>query len=218
MNVNPSARRILLYGDSLVFGKASGPNKRLPVEVRFSGLLQKQLGEDYELIEEGLRARTLEGENAVGKYRNGLEQFPSVLGSHLPLDLVIIMLGTNDCNATAKKTPEQISSALKKYPPIIEEWSKHFEVSLPKLLIVAPPHINEFFYDELMRQIFGPQAGEKAAALPALYEKVAKDLNADFFDSSKVCEPAKGDGVHLDEAGNETLAVALYKKVLEIFV
>ncbi len=217
MNANPSAKRILLYGDSLVFGKASGPNKRLSGDVRFSVLLQKQLGNDYEIIEEGLRARTLEGENAIAKHRNGLEQFPSVLGSHLPLDLVIIMLGTNDCNATAQKTPQQIAEGLRNYPPIIGEWAKHFEVPLSKILIVAPPRINQNFYDELMGQIFGPEAGEKAAALPALYQIEAKNLKTEFLDISKVCEPAKGDGVHLDESGNKAVADSLQAKVLEVF-
>lgn len=216
MNVNPTAKRILLYGDSLVFGKASGPNKRLSIDIRFSGLLQKQLGDDYEVIEEGLRARTLEGENAIAKHRNGLEQFPPILGSHLPLDLVIIMLGTNDCNATARKTPEKIADSLKKYPPIIEEWSKLFEVPMPRLLIVAPLRINQSFYDDLMGQIFGPEAPAKAEELPELYKLAATELGAHFLDISEVCEPAEGDGVHLDESGNRAVAEALHKKVLEI--
>jgi lysophospholipase L1-like esterase len=209
MNTNLSAKRILLYGDSLVFGKASGRNERLDAKTRFSGVLQDLLGDEFEVIEEGLRARMIEGESAFFPDRDGLQQFSPILGSQLPVDLVVIFLGTNDCNAKAQKTPQDIAASLRKYPPIIQEWCTFMAVPLPKLLIIAPPAIDQTSYDEPARNIFGSEAASKAEALPAQYALVAKELGAIFFDSSAVCKPATGDGIHLDEANNQSLANAL---------
>jgi lysophospholipase L1-like esterase len=213
MNAAPSAKRILIYGDSLVYGKASGRNKRLDISTRFSGVLQVILGDGYEIIEEGLRGRTLNGENAFFKDRNGLIQFSPIIGSHLPVDLVVILLGTNDCNAGAHKSPEDIAESLRYYPPKIQEWGEFLSVPLPKILVLAPPKINSAFYDEACAEVFGDEAPDKANALPILYEQIAKELNADFLNLAEVCEPARGDGIHLDESGNRAVAEAIAGKI-----
>src|SRR5689334_11654512 len=98
MNTNKAAKTILIYGDSFTFAKIPG-GLRYDCETRFTGVLQKELGKDYEVIEEGLRGRTVSGENSFFPYRNGLEQFGPIIGSHLPLDLLVLFLGTNDLNS-----------------------------------------------------------------------------------------------------------------------
>lgn len=216
MNTNIHAKRILLYGDSLVYGKVSGENARLDSKTRFSCVLQDLLGGEYEVIEEGLRARTMSGENKSFPERNGLEQFGPILGSHLPLDLLVILLGTNDCNATADKTPEKIAEELKEYSPIVKNWCKVLAAPIPQLLIVAPPYINEAYYDEVMARIFGKGAGSKTQELGFLYEKVARELGVEFLNSATVCQPAPGDGIHLDAQGNRQLAAAMHEKIKEI--
>lgn len=213
MNTNPEAKRILLYGDSLVYGKASGKNERLDSKTRFSGVLQGLLGGEYEVIEEGLRARMIAGENSFFPDRDGLAQFPSIVGSHLPVDLLVILLGSNDCNAKANKSPQEIASALKGYSPILKNWCEFLSVPEPKLLIVSPPHVDEAYYDEAMTRIFGEGAGQRSKELAPFYEQVAENINAAFLDAAKVCQPAAGDGIHLDPENNLRLAEALYEKV-----
>jgi len=216
MFVDPAIKRILLYGDSFVFGKVSGKNERLPADVRFTGVLQSTLGEDCEILEEGLRARTIEGENAFFKDRDGLAQFGPILGSHLPLNLIVIFLGTNDCNSKADKTPLQIAQSLKSYQSVVQEWCEFLAVPIPQLLVIAPPSIDDSHYDEGSRTIFGEEAAQKVDQLPSLYHQIAKEIGAHFFDASKVCEPAMGDGVHLDEENNKQLGQALAVKVQDI--
>jgi lysophospholipase L1-like esterase len=216
MLTDPSVKRILLYGDSFVYGKASGANQRLDSKTRFSGQLQDLLGLGYEVIEEGLRARTLAGEHGFFPDRNGLAQFSPIIGSHLPVDLVIVMLGTNDCNALANKTPQEIADGLRAYPPRITEWCEFLAAPLPQLLIVAPPHIDDAHYDPPAQKIFGPNAPAKAAALPTLYAQTAKELGAHYANAAEVCEPAAGDGIHLNPVANKALAQLLYTRIKEI--
>ncbi len=216
MNTNLHAKRILLYGDSLVFGKASGENKRLDSNTRFSGVLQDLLGEDYEVIEEGLRARMIKGENGFFPNRDGAQQFNPIIGSHLPLDLVIIILGTNDCNIKARKSATEIASSFVQYAAVIDEWVQFLEVPKPGLLVVAPPSINEPYYDEGAKAIFGDGASDKAAGLPIAYQQIAEQIGAGYIDLQTVCNPAEGDGIHLDAEGNRQVAEALHKKIKEI--
>jgi len=97
MNTNISAKQILIYGDSYVFGIIPGGNgARYDSSTRYTGVAQNYLGSDYNIIEEGMRGRTISGENGFFPHRDGLKAFDGIIGSHFPLDLVIIGLGTND--------------------------------------------------------------------------------------------------------------------------
>lgn len=216
MNTNINAKRILLYGDSLVYGKASGVNQRLDIKTRFSGILQNELGQDYEVIEEGLRARMLVGENGFFPNRNGLEQFYAIAGSHFPLNLVVLILGTNDCNSQAVFDENSFTQAFKQYKAVIEEWSDFLALPMPELLIVAPPPINEAKYDEGSQKIFSSGASIKVARLPEIYRKISQQIGASFVSLHDVCQPANGDGIHLDKEANKQVASVLSKEVVRI--
>lgn len=196
-----------------MFGKVGGQNKRFDSKTRFSGVLQDTLGANYDVIEEGLRARTLSGENGFFADRDRLQQFSPILGSHLPANLVVIMLGTNDFNSKSSKEPVGVGKDLRAYQKQIDEWCEFLEVPMPKVLLVAPPNIKDKYFDDGQRAIFGEQAASKVAELPTGYEKAARGLDWAFFEASKVCEAGSGDGVHLDEANNRKLGEALAKNV-----
>ena len=51
-------KSILCYGDSNTYGLMPDSPDRYPRDVRWTGILQKKLGEDYYVIEEGLSGRT----------------------------------------------------------------------------------------------------------------------------------------------------------------
>lgn len=216
MNTNVDAKRVLIYGDSLVYGKASGKNQRLDVKTRFTGIVQDELGSSFEIIEEGLRARTLVGENGFFKNRDGLTQFYGIVGSHFPLDLVVLILGTNDCNAKSTVKDEAIRGALITYGDILNEWADFLDAPLPQLLIVAPPLIDESNYDGGAQKIFGPGANSRVIKLPELFRSATERQGVDFLDLQKICYPAPGDGVHLDTVGNKLVAVALEEKIRKI--
>jgi lysophospholipase L1-like esterase len=69
---------------------------RYPVEVRWTGSFKAFLGNDYSVIEEGLNGRTTVWDDPLEDYRNGKETLIPCLLSNAPLDLVALMLGSND--------------------------------------------------------------------------------------------------------------------------
>lgn len=214
MNVNPSTKTILLYGDSYVFGKVPG-GTRFNAAERFSGVAQRELGNEYDIIEEGLRGRTLAGENTFFPFRNGAEQFGPILGSHWPLDLVILFLGTNDANSGSNKSVAEIVAGYSSYIEQINWWSHHFDFSKPKIMIVAPPFINEPASYSAFKNIFKNSA-EKIQQFPGLLQDFAVQNNLEFFDSSTVVTASEIDGIHLDASANEQLGKALAQKINEL--
>ena len=108
--------RIVAYGDSLTYGwipNANPPSTRYGLEDRWPGALQKELGNNYQVIEEGLDGRTTDardpGSPISGAQLDGSAYLPACLASHLPVDLVIIMLGTNDLKPVLNRTPLRIA-------------------------------------------------------------------------------------------------------------
>ena len=89
-------KTILCYGDSNTYGLMPDSPDRYPRDVRWTGILQKKLGEDYYVIEEGLSGRTTLWDDPIEEHKNGKKYLLPCLETHKPLDLVVIMLGTND--------------------------------------------------------------------------------------------------------------------------
>lgn len=195
-------KRILIYGDSITWGRKTPGVERFDEDTRFTQVFAKALGSDYVVVEEGLRARMLEGENPHFHDRDGLAQFGPIYASHIPLDVVILFLGTNDCNAKANKTPEQITAGLEKYFEQIKSWSKELETNEPEVVIISPPIIQEQYLGE-NTMFAGAEA--KTKQLAGLYAEIAAKHSAEFFDSAKIVESCRDDGVHLDAENNVRL-------------
>lgn len=207
MNINPSAKRVLMYGDSLTFGKIPG-GLRYPVSERIGGILQKELGSDYEIIEEGLRGRMLYGENKFFKDRNGYKQFGPIFGSHLPVDLLILFLGTNDINSGGKYNTSELASFYKMYLDKINLWCEQLGFQRPQVLIIAPPSIDEENSYKLFGDFFRDSKA-KSIELPKVLEKFAQKSNVHFLDSSKIVKPSEIDGIHLSTESNDKIAKGL---------
>ncbi len=212
-------KTILFYGDSLVYGKIPKYAKRYERGVNFIGVLEGNLGLNYRIIDEGLRARTIAGENHYFKYRDGLNQFGPILGSHLPLDVVCIFLGTNDCNMKDTKNNEEIYSSLLDYKNQIIDWSKNLSIEkLPKIIIIAPPVIrsDQVINDEAMSCIFDSNSEIKSNNLKTVYKEFCEKENCIFFDAGKYCITANDEGIHLDPENNLLLGNALSEQIKSI--
>ncbi len=221
MNTHPNAKQIMIYGDSLVYGKKPLVPERFGGDTRFTGIIQCELGENFEIIEEGLRARNLAGENPFFKERNGLEQFGPIYGSHVPLDLVILMLGTNDCNRAPEKSEKGFELALDGYIEKIVDWNKQLGITqVPKILLVAPPLIRseEAAKNENITNIFGPDSEERTRKLEATYAAYATKHSLPFFAASSVCAAAENEGIHLDVENNERLGKGLAEVIRKLLL
>ena len=207
MQTNPSTQRILVYGDSLVHGrKPWWP--RYDAKTRFTGVAQDILGSDYDIIEEGLRGRMLVGENAFFPYRNGYEQFGPIFASHLPLDAVMIYLGTNDCNVWSNLSYETFSQALDSYRERMQRWSVFFKLDVPRLLLVCPHRVEEEYSYPVFNDIFR-WATEKSINLTEYYRQYASSHNLPLLNTSVIVTASQVDGVHLDVEMNEILGQAM---------
>src|SRR5690348_12469584 len=213
MNTNPTAKRILCYGDSLTFGTIPGSKKRYGVQERWPGMLQKLLGDTYEIIEEGLGGRTtnLEDPNSVG--RNGLTYFQPAMLSHVPLDMVIILLGSNDLKEKFQRSAKEIADVFVLYKQAIEFACTYRQVDMPKILLLSPPLIDEARTPKEWNYT-GGEAKSKLFATE--YARVAKEIQAEFLDLSTIVKPSPIDGAHLEKDSNEAIAHALYQKIITI--
>ncbi|TXH02775.1 MAG: hypothetical protein E6R05_03710 [Candidatus Moraniibacteriota bacterium] len=214
MNTNPKAKRILIYGDSYTYGKIPGGN-RYDSATRFTGVLQKELGENYEVIEEGLRGRVISGEHPFFPHRDGLAQFDGIIGSHLPLDLVCLFLGTNETNSGSTKSSDQIVTAYDAYQDRLKKWSDFHNCSIPKLIIVTPPYIKEEESYKAFKHIF-KDAQKKIISLTEQIADYSKHNSIQNYDARHI-GVSDIDGVHLDISANrqigEELAVVV-KRIL----
>lgn len=225
-------RRILCFGDSNTFGwigRLDGPTHRLPSDIRWTGRLSVLLGPDYEIIEEGLGGRTLRDHFTVGSGVSlpgaglcGKDYLPACLLSHLPLDAVVIMLGSNDMKSALGHSEQDIAEGMAELADIVLSfpWESLLDYPRPRLLIVSPPHIGKRKM-ELAGERY-VDAPRKSRALAALYQELADRLNASFLDAASCLtdEPAGEahgpDGMHLNESDHEKLALAMAEKLKEM--
>jgi len=214
MNTNPQAKRVLLYGDSLVYWKIPW-GARYDVSVRFSGQTQTLLWSEYDIIEEGLRWRMLKDNNTYFPHRDGLAQFGPIIASHMPVDLIVISLWTNDMNSGVDKSFGDISDWVRWYIEQIDRWCVHFNIQKPQVLLVCPPVVREEYSYAIFKDIFR-WAEAKSLLLSDRYSRIAHELSIHLLDLSSSVAPSNIDGIHLDEEGNKNVAEALSKKIQEI--
>ena len=209
MNTNPQARVVLCYGDSNVWGQNDDKNfaGRYPSNVRWTGKLQELLGDDYYIIEEGLGGRTtnLEHYNPAKQSRNGLTYFIPCLISHSPLDMVVVMLGTNDFKIQYQRPVSEIANTLKLFINEVKANTPNAKVLLVSPILVddTAPKFTEY-YDG----IYDKGSAEKSRQLGKEIERVADETDSLFFDASTVAR-AGTDGIHFTEQSHPALAQAL---------
>ncbi len=214
MNTNPNAVRVLCFGDSNTWGYVSGrDHDRLSSDKRWPGVLQKLLGTQYEVIEEGLNARTISTKDPRPDKpgRKTTEYVFACLDTHDPLDWVILMLGTNDCKNAYHLAPERISLRMSRLLQRIKEHKPHSKKEHPQIMLISPPLIHEVpDYWNVLDKYLG--AAVKSRRIGALYEQIAAKLRIQFLDSAPIAVPGV-DGVHITEKGHRRLAEEIARKV-----
>ena len=217
MNTNPNAKRILCFGDSNVWGYVSGSDhNRYPSDVRWTGKLQNILGENYEIIEEGLNSRGISmGDPRPGKEgRSARDYIIPCLDSHDPLELVVILLGTNETKSAFGLTSEQISGNLLELLGIVCSRKSQFRTQKPKVLLISPTPVNENT-DYCLKGDKYKGAAEKIINLRKLLCGLAEKLAISYLELPRDVEPGP-DGVHLTAKSHEKIADLVKSRVLEL--
>ena len=204
--------RILCYGDSNTWGYVSGTDhQRYGENERWTRILGQKLGDIFEIIEEGLNSRTLiSNDPRPGKEgKNGYEYLIPCLDTHDPIDLVVIMLGTNELKKSYNKTIEEIGELFEKYfVKTILNRKSQCENKYPKLLIIAPPLAK----DDGSGKYEG--AFEKSSRFNEIYGEIARRNNCYFVDNDLLTTGV--DCVHLTVESHKILAEKIYEKIMEI--
>ena len=211
-------KSILAFGDSLTWGSVALKHTRHPFEVRWPNVLAAELSGKVRVIEEGLGGRTTVFPDPTEEVeRNGAVALPMMLKTHEPLDLVIIMLGTNDIKFANRCRAFDASMGMSRLIGIIKRFPFNENYKRPEILIMSPPHLCKT-NDEWFNELWG-HAIEESKLFRQHYARVAREEGVHFFDTNTVAVTDPGDGGHLDAENTVAIGKALVpivKKVLEI--
>lgn len=207
-------KNILCFGDSNTFG-TNPSGGRWPRDVRWPGRLQQLLGPDYYVIEEGCGGRTTVWNDDLEQYKNGREFLPVALATHKPLDLVILMLGTNDFKSRFNALPADIAEGARQLAELVQTYPYGPAYPTPQVLLVSPILLG----DDVEHSVFTGfenTAVPKSRRLAGWMEQAAKAQNCHFLNAAQYGRPSGLDHLHMDAEGHEALALALEQKVRDI--
>ena len=202
-------KNILCFGDSNTWGYVPGTGIRYPKQIRWTGILQNLLGNSSFIIEEGLNGRTTVLDDPTRIAKNGMTYLRPCLDSQAPIDLVVMMLGTNDCKHRFGLSAFDISEGVAMLVSTILQSGSGINGKAPQILLVSPPFIMPA--PSKMDLFFG--AEEKSKHLAYHVQQVANNTASHFIDAAKHCAVSAIDGIHLDEAGHLALAQAIAEKI-----
>lgn len=214
-------KNILCFGDSNTWGfipesiTESYP-RRHPHEVRWTGVLARELGEGFRVIEEGQNGRTTVHDDPFALVRNAKSILPAILESHKPLDLVVLMLGTNDLKNVFGVSPSEIAVGAKTLSQAILNSDAGLAAKPSRLLLMCPPTVGQLSHlPDLEAKLTNAHA--RSQQLPKHYEAVAAALGCAYLNTQEIVTPSPVDGIHLDAAAHQKLGLAIAAKIQSLF-
>ncbi|MBQ7608341.1 MAG: hypothetical protein IJU76_10295 [Desulfovibrionaceae bacterium] len=194
------ALRVLFYGDSNTWGYIRGGD-RYPPEVRFPTLAVASLPDTYAL-EEGLNGRNCAFSHPLCDANLlGGATFASVFQKALPVDVLCLMLGTNDALPPLYRSASDIASDLRQIIRCAKKLADRVHI-----LLIAPVPINTTYLSELEEEMGACSALRPEPLAPAL-RALAAEESVDFLDAGeRIAEADGGDGVHLSEHAHAQIA------------
>jgi lysophospholipase L1-like esterase len=204
---------IVCFGDSNTHGADPVDGGRLPRDVRWPGILRAALGAGHEIIEEGLGGRTTVFDSPIAPGRRGSDYLLPCLWSHKPVDLVIIMLGTNDHKRIYGVTANEIASGAGVLVDLARQSLAGPGGLPPMVVLVSPVPVGEATERS---EVWGfGAAREESARLVAALRVAAAERGVPFFEAGSVATVSPLDGVHLDAEAHRALGTALAPIVRE---
>lgn len=213
-------KRILCFGDSLTWGwmpvAEVVPTTRYSLEQRWTGIAAAHLGDGFEIIEEGLSGRTTDVDDPTDPRLNGSTYLPAALASHLPLDLVILLLGTNDTKTYFHRSAYDIAVGMSKLMVQVATSTGGVGTAYPapKMLLIAPPPLRPMSDPWLQLTFEGAQ--QKTKQLAAHYAALAQFFKVDFLNAGDVITTGGVDGIHLTAENNADLGKAIAARIASI--
>lgn len=212
-------RTILCYGDSNTWGYNPEDSSRYSADKRWPGILQKNLGNEYLVIENGIGGRSSVWNDPFTPGLNGKDGLIYALLSSRPIDLIIVMLGTNDLKYTdafnVARGQQALIRAIKGYHQSVRPITSIFTTKEPHILLISPPLLGETLGS---RHTIEPYLNRKESEkMAGYYEDIARAESCYFLDAAKYAVASDVDGMHLPVSEHYSLGVAVYEKVKEIY-
>ncbi len=228
-------KTVLCFGDSNTWGYDPEASFGQPFPVRFAhdvrwtGVLARELGTGWRVIEEGQNGRTTVFDDPLVPSRRGLDYLPAAIESHKPLDAVVLMLGTNDLKVVFSAPAAQIAEGAGRlakmiltsdagpipFHPGAHEMNATVSPRAPKVLLVAPIAAGPFaLLPDLAEKFAGGE--EKSRRFPVLYKRAADSLGCVFLNAQDHVQPSRNDGLHFDAAGHLALGRAIAAAVVQM--
>ena len=205
-------KQILCFGDSNTYGLIPKEGGRYPWGTRWTSILNEKLGlGNYRVIEEGLCGRTTMFDDPLREGRAGIQMLPAVLETNNPIDITVVMLGTNDCKTIYGATADFIGKGISKIINRIR-----INAGESKILLISPIHLGADVWKNEYDPDFSAISVATSKELANIYLKVCENENIYFLDASSYANPSSADQEHLDKEGHRLLADAVFKKISEI--
>ena len=209
-------KTVLCYGDSNTYGYVPETGLRYPEGVRWTSVLQQILGSDYRIIEEGCNGRTTVYDDPIEGWKNGRDYLKPCLNSHKPVDVVIMMLGSNDLKYCFHASAQDIARGAEVLVKDILEFTAEKQGFVPKVILVSPPEIGEDIKTSAFYGRFYEDAITRSKEFPKYYKNVADTNNCIFVDAAAYIKPSPVDSLHLTADGHRKLAEVLGDVILGI--
>lgn len=199
-------KRVLCFGDSLTWGFDPATGGRFPLDRIWPAIMARELGPECTVVIEALPGRTTVFDSPYAPGRSGAALLGPLLESHAPIDLAIIMLGTNDLQEELDLSARHAASGLWTLIDIAHRSACGPDAGAPAVLVVSPPHLVD---PRGFMGVFYENREAESRELAHHYQRIAAQSGAAFIDAAAVVQPGSVDGVHLDLAGNALLGAAL---------
>ena len=204
---------VLCYGDSNTYGYDPGTGGRYPYAKRWTSLLGEMLGGRYEVIAEGLNGRTTAYDRPGAAWKNGASSFVACLGTHKPVDWLIIMLGTNDCNEELGLSAEDIASGMETLVKLAGDVTPELQGYVPQIIVTAPAPIRRDYESSPFASELSPESVRRSEETAPLYRKIAERHGCLFVDAGERAEVSPRDCEHLTEEGHRRLAELFFDTI-----
>lgn len=203
---------ILCYGDSNTYGYDPNNGGRYPKDVRWTTILQNLLGENFEVYVEGLNGRTTAYDRPDGSWKNGLSYLTACLGSHKPLDYILFMLGTNDCNIDLGLTSKDICIGMEKLIETTKKEIRNMQETTLKIVVVVPAAIGENYENSPFAYQLNDDSVKKSHEIALLYKELCAKHDCIYLDASNL-EVSSIDCEHLTIESHNKLANMLFETI-----
>lgn len=205
-------KSILFFGDSNTWGFDPRTGGRYAPEIRYTGRLRSLLPDQYEIIESGLNGRTTAYDDGFDGYSCGSKALPILLKTHDPIDLVVLMLGTNDLKDRLGLTVDDVVKGMRRLIHIVHSPGMWNLRHAPAVLVVAPMLLNEHtLLTSPFGEVFSARSVERSRKLGHAYETLCADesIRCCCFDAGQLGPVTSCDGVHMSPDDHRRLADAL---------